>query len=172
MSRTNKEKTMFRGIDRSIFGSRMRPAVLQTGRACSFLSAAVVLAGFLTAPAHGQVSVLTQNYDNGRSGSNNHETTLTPALLTASPTTFGKLFTITLDNNVYGMPLVLGGVNISGRPTNILIVRAAPPGASGSRPPSLEAFDADTEPQLWSFILAPIPRPTTPHPLTHPPHCP
>jgi len=79
---------MFQGTDRPLTGFRMPPAVLQTGRACAFLLAAFVFVGFLTAPAHGQVSVLTQNYDNGRSGSNNNETTLTPALLTASPTTF------------------------------------------------------------------------------------
>ncbi len=80
---------MFQGINQSLLRFRTRPAVLQTGRACAFLLVALVLAGFLTAPAHGQaVSVLTQNYDNGRSGSNNNETTLTPALLTASPTTF------------------------------------------------------------------------------------
>src|SRR5260370_23334665 len=107
MSRTNKEKTMFRGIDRSLFRFRMRPAVLQTGRACSFLLAALVLVGFLSAPAHGQTSVLTQNYDNGPTGSNHQETTLTPSLLTPSPTPFGKLFIITLDNNVYGIPLLL-----------------------------------------------------------------
>src|SRR5260370_24239730 len=78
MSRTNKEKTMFRGIDRSLFGFRMRPAVLQTGRACSFLLGALVLVRFLSGPAHGHVRVLTQKYDNGRSGAHNHETTLTP----------------------------------------------------------------------------------------------
>src|SRR5260370_5780288 len=168
MSGTNKEKAMFRGIDGSLFGFRMRPAVLQTGRACAFLLAALVFVGFLTAPAHGQVSVLTQNYDNGRSGSNNQETTLTPALLTASPTTFGKLFTITLDNNVYGMPLILGGVNISGRPTNILIVRAAPTGASGSRTASLEGFDAYTGTQLWRFSLGTSPGHTTASPVIDP----
>src|SRR5260370_22271084 len=168
MSRTNKEKTMFRGIDRSLFRFRMRPAVLQTGRACSFLLAALLLVGFLSAPAHGQTSVLTQNYDNGRSGSNNQETTLTPALLKASPTTFGKLFTITLDNNVYGMPLILGGVHISGRPTHNLIVKAAPTGASGSRTASLEGFDADTGTQLWRFSLGTSPGHTTASPVIDP----
>jgi len=159
---------MFQGTDRSLPGFRMQPAVLQTARACAFVLAALVLVGFLTAPAYGQLSVLTQNYDNGRSGSNNHETTLTPALLTASPTTFGKLFTITLDNNVYGMPLILGGVNISGRPTNILIVRAAPTGASGSRTASLEGFDADTGTQLWRFSLGTSPGHTTASPVIDP----
>jgi len=158
---------MFQRIDQTLLGFRMRPAFLQTGRA-SFLLAALVLVSFLTAPAHGQVSVLTQNYDNGRSGSNNQETTLTPALLTASPTTFGKLFTITLDNNVYGMPLILGGVNISGKLTNILIVRAAPTGASGSRTASLEGFDADTGRQLWRFSLGTSPGHTTASPVIDP----
>src|SRR5258708_36462451 len=123
MSRTNKEKTMFRGIDRSLFRFRMRPAVLQTGRACSFLLAALLLVGFLTAPAHGQVSVLTQNYDNGRSGSNNQETTLTPALLQASPTTFGKLFTLSLDNGAHSMPLIMTGRHITRKHTPLSILQ-------------------------------------------------
>ena len=158
---------MFQRIGQTLLRFRMRPVFLQTGRA-SFLLAALVLVGFLAATAHGQVSVLTQNYDNGRSGSNNQETTLTPALLTASPTTFGKLFTITVDNNVYGMPLILGGVNISGKLTNILIVRAAPTGASGSRTASLEGFDADTGRQLWRFSLGTSPGHTTASPVIDP----
>jgi hypothetical protein len=118
--------------------------------------------------AFGQVSVYTQNYDNGRSGSNNHETILTPALLTASPTTFGKLFTLTLDNSVYGMPLILGGVNIAGEPTNILLVKSGPTGASGSRSASLWAFNADTGTELWQLSLGTSPGHTTSSPVIDP----
>jgi len=143
---------MFQGMVRSLLGLRMRPAALQMGRVCAFLLAVLVAVGSLTAPAHGQVSVLTQNYNNGRSGSNNNETILTPALLTATPTTFGKLFTITLDNRVPGMPLILGGLNIPGQPTNILLVKtgldAGPTGTA-----SLWGFNADTGTKLWQLGL-------------------
>src|SRR5713101_2353693 len=66
------------------------------------------------------------------------------------------------------MRLILGGVNISGRPTNILIVRAAPTGASGSRTASLEGFDADTGTQLWRFSLGTSPGHTTASPVIDP----
>jgi hypothetical protein len=117
---------------------------LQTGRACAFLLAALVFAGFLTAPARGQVSVYTQNYDNERSGSNNHETILTPAVLQASPTTFGKLFTVSLDSSGHGAPLIFGGVSIAGEPTNILLVRTGT---------GLSAFNADTGTKLWQLSV-------------------
>jgi chitodextrinase len=159
---------MFKRIDRSFLGFRMQPAFLQTGRACAFLLAALVFAGVLTAPAHGQVSVYTQNYDNGRSGSNNHETILTPALLKASPTTFGKLFTLSLDNNVYGMPLILGGVSIAGEPTNILLVKSGPTGAGEGPATSLWAFNADTGTKLWQLSLGTSPGHTTASPVIDP----
>jgi Malectin domain/PQQ-like domain len=163
---------VIQGTDRSFFGFRMRPAVLQTSRVCAFLLtalvAALVSAGFLTAPAHGQVSVLTQNYDNGRSGSNNHETILTPGLLTASPTTFGKLFTLTLDNNVYGMPLILGGLNVPGEPTNILLVKSGPTGAGEGPATSLWAFNTDTGTELWHVSLGTSPGHTTASPVIDP----
>jgi hypothetical protein len=143
---------MSQRMDRSLAGFRVRSAVLQAARVCAFLLAAVVLGAFVTAPAHGQVSVLTQNYDNGRSGSNNNETILTPALLTATPTTFGKLFTLSLDNNVPGMPLILGGLNIPGQPTNILLVKTGSSGG-GAGAASLWAFNADTGTKLWQLSL-------------------
>jgi Malectin domain/Chitobiase/beta-hexosaminidase C-terminal domain/Fibronectin type III domain/DUF5010 C-terminal domain len=102
--------------------------------------------------AFGQVSVYTQNYDNGRSGSNNQETILTPALVKAGSTSFGKLFTLTLDNNVPGMPLILGGLNIAGEPTNILLVQTGSNG-NGAGVSSLWAFNADTGTKLWQLSL-------------------
>jgi hypothetical protein len=158
---------MFQRIDQSLLRFRMQPAVLQTGRACTFLLAVLVLVGFLTAPAPGQVNVLTQNYDNGRSGSNNQETTLTPALLQASPTTFGKLFTLSLDNGVHAMPLIMTGVNISGKPTNILIVKTGTSGGSAG-PASLWAFNADTGAKLWQLSFGSNVGNTTSSPVIDP----
>jgi Malectin domain/PQQ-like domain len=159
---------MSQRMDRSLPGFRMRPAVLQTARVCAFLLAAVILVAFVTAPAHGQVSVYTQNYDNGRSGSNNNETTLTPALLTATPTTFHKLFTLTLDSSVYTMPLILGGLNVPGEPTNILLVQTERRGTSGSDSTSLWAFNADTGTVLWQKSLGTTPGHTNASPVIDP----
>ena len=159
---------MLQGMVRSVLGFRTRPAVLQTARVCAFLLTAVILVAFVTAPAQGQVSVLTQNYDTGRSGSNNHETTLTPALLTATPTTFHKLFTLNLDSSVYTMPLILGGLNVPGEPTNILLVQTERRGASGSASTSLWAFNADTGTELWQKSLGTTPGHTTASPVIDP----
>ena len=110
----------------------------------------VSLLAAVSLTAFGQVSVYTQNYDNGRSGSNNHETILTPALVQAGPSAFGKLFTIPLDNGVHAMPLILGGLNIPGEPTNILLVKTGATGGSAGTA-SLWAFNADTGTKLWQL---------------------
>jgi len=123
---------------------------LQTGQTCAFLLAALAFSGFLTAPAHGQVSVYTQNYDTRRSGSNNQETVLTPALIQARPAVFGKLFTLSLDNNLPCMPLILGGLNIPGEPTNILLLKTGSEGGAAGAS-SLWAFNADTGTKLWQL---------------------
>ncbi len=94
-----------------------------------------------------QTSILTQHYDNGRTGQNTNETVLTPANVTS--TTFGKLFTLPVDGYVYAQPLYVPGVAISGKGThNVLYV--------ATEHDSLYAFDADTGgAPLWqiSFIV-------------------
>jgi hypothetical protein len=57
------------------------------------------------------VSVLTHHYDNGRTGWNNKETTLTTA--NVNPTSFGLLHTVPVDDQVDSQPLVW--VNHSGQ---------------------------------------------------------
>ena len=64
----------------------------------------------LAAVASAQVSVLTHHYDNARTGQNTSETILTHA--NVNPTTFGKLFTQTLDGQEAGQPLYLPNVFI------------------------------------------------------------
>jgi hypothetical protein len=56
------------------------------------------------------VSVLTQHNDNTRAGWNNHETALTTSNVNVQQ--FGKLFTLTVDGDVYAQPLVVGRVAI------------------------------------------------------------
>src|ERR1700737_3080358 len=48
---------------------------------------------------HAQISVTTYHNDNARTGQNIQEITLTPA--NVNSTTFGKLFTVTVDGAVY-----------------------------------------------------------------------
>ncbi|HEY0703899.1 MAG TPA: chitobiase/beta-hexosaminidase C-terminal domain-containing protein [Candidatus Acidoferrales bacterium] len=93
-----------------------------------------------------QTPILTQHYDNGRTGQNVGETILTPA--NVNSTTFGKLFTLSVDGYVYAQPLYVPGVPIGGVAHNVLYV--------ATEHDSLYAFDADTGgTQLWkvSFIV-------------------
>src|SRR5277367_1095228 len=96
---------------------------------------------------YAQTSILTQHYDNARTGQNTNETILTPA--NVNSTTFGKLFALGVDSYVYAQPLYVPGVPVSGKGThNVLYV--------ATEHDSLYAFDADTGgAPLWqiSFIV-------------------
>jgi hypothetical protein len=66
------------------------------------------------------VSVLTQHNDNSRAGWNNSETVLTTANVNVQK--FGKVFTLTVDDQVYAQPLVAGKVNIGGGSHNVVLI--------------------------------------------------
>jgi hypothetical protein len=91
-------------------------------------------------------SVTTYHYDNARSGLNSQETTLTPANVNIG--SFGKLFSFTVDGEIYGQPLYVPNVSIGGSAHNVVYVATEHDGVF--------AFDADgkTTSPLWqqSFI--------------------
>jgi hypothetical protein len=95
----------------------------------------------------GDVSVLTNRYDNMRDGQNAAEMTLTTANVNSQ--SFGKLFAATLDGNAYGQPLYVPGVSIGGTTHNVVYV--------ATENDSVYAIDADNAgPALWqaSFLNA------------------
>src|SRR5258708_24159706 len=66
------------------------------------------------------VDVMTYHYDNGRSGQNLNETTLTTANVKSA--TFGKKGEFTVDGKVDAQPLYLSQVTVGGQKKNVLYV--------------------------------------------------
>jgi len=89
--------------------------------------------------------ILTNRYDNSRDGLNSLETILTPSNVTAQ--FFGKLFSNSVDGNIYAETLYVPGVTINGQTHNVVYV--------ATEHDSVYAFDADAgAAPLWqtSFI--------------------
>jgi hypothetical protein len=84
--------------------------------------------------ANSSVDVVTYHYDNGRSGMNLNETTLTPA--NVNSTQFGKKGEFIVDGKVDAQPLYLSQVTINGQKKNVLYV--------ATEHGSVYAFDADS----------------------------
>ena len=73
--------------------------------------AVFMLTGVFASRASAQTAVTTYHYDNNRTGWNSQETVLTPANVNAS--SFGLLYSVTLDEQVDAQPLFIPGVNIT-----------------------------------------------------------
>jgi len=87
-----------------------------------------------TCMAMGQTSVTTQHNDLARTGWNNHETVLNTGNVNTKQ--FGKVFTRAVDDQIWGQPLILSGLTISGNPHNVVFVTTVNN--------SVYAFDADS----------------------------
>ena len=98
-------------------------------------------------PRQARAQVLTSQYDNSRTGSNQRETVLTPRNVNANQ--FGKLFSMPVDGSIYAQPLYAPRIEIPGKGVHNIVFVA-------TEHDSVYAFDADgrsTEP-LWkvSFL--------------------
>ena len=84
--------------------------------------------------ARAQVNVTTWHNDLARTGANTRETALTTANVNIN--SFGKLFSVAVDGQVYAQPLYLSGVSIGGGTHNVLYVE--------TEHDSVYAIDADS----------------------------
>jgi hypothetical protein len=93
--------------------------------------------------------VLTNNYDNARTGANLNETTLNSA--NVKPETFGKIFHYAVDGPVYGQPLVVTRVTMPDKKSRDVVYVV-----TGSN--SVYAFDAGGGETLWRNALTQLPQ--------------
>jgi len=106
--------------------------------------ALILLATSLLLPRALAVDVLVQHNDLARTGANTSETILTPANVIS--TNFGKLFTDSVDAQVYAQPLYVENLSLSGGTHNVVFVC--------TESNSVYAFDADTAgPAYWHVKL-------------------
>ena len=98
------------------------------------------------------VDVLTNRYDNGRAGANGAETELTPARTGVN--TFGKLFTRTVDGDLYAQPLIVSGLWFEGGWRNVVFLAT-----SRNWVYAYDADDPVAHVPLWTRQLGPpVPR--------------
>src|SRR5262245_1859534 len=65
-------------------------------------------------------AVLTRSFGNSRNGANTSETILTTSNVNFG--NFGKLFTLTVDDEVYAQPLYVSGLSIAGGTHNVVFI--------------------------------------------------
>jgi outer membrane protein assembly factor BamB len=117
-------------------GDRAGSAVAQASR----VIVSHVTQASLGPSAVAEADVLTAHNDTLRTGWNRHETTLTSA--NVNPRTFGKLFDIRVDGQVFAQPLIAAGVAVPGvGRRNLLIV--------ATEHNSVYALDADSGTAYW-----------------------
>ena len=92
------------------------------------------------------VSVLTQHNDPSRTGANLNEKSLSPA--SVRQRNFGKLFSLTVEGQIYAQPLVVAGVDIPGKGVHSVVYVA-------TMRNHVYAFDAEGKDctPLWTVTL-------------------
>jgi hypothetical protein len=137
-------------ISPSASGAQFNPSTSASGAAVSFtapsspgvytVTATSVTDGSQTASATFGVTnlggVFTWHNNANRDGANSQEYALTPALVNTS--TFGRLFTCSIDAAAYAQPLWVANVNINGGTHNVVYVV--------TQHDTIYAFDADAQP--------------------------
>ena len=137
---------------------------LNRSRFCAAFGVSLICTPF-SPSVSAQVSVLTQNYNNARTGANLQETILKPS--NVNPQRFGKLFTITdIDTEVNGQVLFVPNIVINGVSHNTLYFSTSV--SADNSPCSVYAYDADTGVQLWHTTLPTAAGFTTPTPVIDP----
>jgi hypothetical protein len=97
------------------------------------------------------MNVLTNRFDNSRRGVNSSETVLKPSNISVQ--NFGKLFTRTVDGDLYAQPLIVD-VSIDGVSRSIMLLAT-----SRNWIYAYDAVDADAVLPLWQHNLGlPVPR--------------
>src|ERR1700728_5218930 len=90
--------------------------------------------------AMAQVNIYTKSYDTSRTGANLQETILTPANVNSN--SFGKLFTVPTDGEIYAQPLYVSNLAIAGGTHNVVF--------AASMLNTVYAIDADNGTVYWS----------------------
>src|SRR6267378_8505340 len=134
-------------VPSEVYGySRMiRRRILLEKLRFDFCALIILLAVLLPATAGAQVSIVTERYDNARTGANLTEAILNTSNVNVSQ--FGKLFSYTVDGSIQAQPLYVPNVPVAGQGThNVLYVV--------TMNDVLYAFDADSNSpnggMLWS----------------------
>ena len=126
---------------------------LRSGLVLTVALATVQVASLAPRPAQAQTNVLTQRYDNERSGCSVGETTLNTSNVNSKQ--FGKLFSRDVVGDVYAQPLIVAGLAMPKAGTrNVMFV--------ATEANNVYAFDADdpkASKPLWQVNLgAPVPK--------------
>jgi len=101
-------------------------------------------------PPASHVEVLTQHYDQGRTGANMGETVLTQANVNKS--SFGKLWSFGVQGLIYAQPLYVSNYIVNGSAHDVLVL--------ATMHNLVYAIDADTGTQLWESPSLGMPVPS------------